>query len=320
MRIDDNSEKEIKVLVADDSAVYRRLVEQTLSENQYGVMFAKTGREAVDIFTKHQPPMVITDWMMPDFSGIELCKNIRQHFQQSYTYIIILTGMTEKSEVVKGLTAGADDYLTKPFDRDELLARAGVGRRVIELHRQIEAKNRLLEQLALTDELTNLPNRRAIENWGVRQLSGAARYGFEFWIAVADLDHFKNVNDTYGHKAGDTVLKRVAEILKSHSRKSDICGRIGGEEFLLSLSHATAENVKLVLDRIRSEIEATKFSFDGNSLTVTASFGVACFNGENACDLSQIISHADAALYTAKRLGRNRTEFSPLANLPRMRR
>jgi len=319
-KLDEDTGGALKVLVADDSAVYRKLVEQTLSEQRYSVLFAKSGREAVDLFVKHLPSLVITDWMMPDFSGIELCQNIRQHFQESYTYIIILTGMTEKSQVVKGLTAGADDYLTKPFDREELLARAEVGRRVVELHRQIEAKNRLLEQLALTDALTNLPNRRAIEDWAVRQLSAAARYGFEFWIVMMDLDHFKSVNDTYGHEAGDVVLKRVAEILKSHSRRSDICGRVGGEEFLLSLSHATVENAKLVIERIRADIQATKFSFAGKCLTVTASFGAACLNGENARDLNQIISCADAALYTAKRLGRNRMEFSPAADLPQTRR
>ncbi len=320
MNIAENGGEGLKVLVADDSAVYRKLVDQTLSEQRYSVLFAKTGREAVDIFAKHLPSLVITDWMMPDFSGIELCENIRRHFRDSYTYIIILTGMTEKSQVVKGLTAGADDYLTKPFDQEELLARAGVGRRVVELHRQIEAKNRLLEQLALTDALTNLPNRRAIEDWAIRQLSAAARYGFEFWIVMVDLDHFKSINDTYGHKAGDVVLKRVAEILKSHSRKSDICGRVGGEEFLLSLSHTTRENAKLVIERIRTDVEATKFSIDGKCLTVTASFGVACFNGDNARDLNQIISYADAALYTAKRLGRNRMEFSPVAGAPQSRR
>lgn len=307
------AEQELKVLVADDSAVYRKLVEQTLSERQYAVLSAKSGHEALDLFKKHRPSLVITDWMMPDFSGIELCESIRQHFQESYTYIIILTGNTEKSEVVKGLTSGADDYLTKPFDREELVARAGVGRRVIELHQQIEAKNRLLAQLALTDPLTNLPNRRAIEDWATRQISGAARYAFSFWIAVADLDHFKNINDTHGHEAGDTVLKKVADILRSHSRKSDICGRIGGEEFLFTLSHISLENVKLVINRIRADIHGTAFNFDGRDLTVTVSFGVAGFDGKQAPDLSQLISHADAALYSAKRLGRNRVEFATLA-------
>jgi diguanylate cyclase (GGDEF)-like protein len=309
-----------KLLVADDSAVYRKLVEQTLWEKQYEVLFAKCGREAIDIFSKQRPSLLITDWMMPDLSGIELCESIRQRFQEAYTYIIILTGMTEKSELVKGLAAGADDYLTKPFDRDELLARVGVGRRVVDLHRQIEAKNRLLEQLALTDALTNLPNRRAIEDWAARQLSGAARYRFSFWIVIADLDHFKNVNDTYGHEAGDIVLRRFAEILKANSRKSDICGRIGGEEFLFSLTHTTQENAKLVINRIRAELEATKFTFDGSDLTVTASFGVTGFEGSQAPDLSQLISQADAALYSAKRLGRNRIEFAARAELPQRKR
>jgi diguanylate cyclase (GGDEF)-like protein len=310
------SSEGFKLLVADDSAVYRKLIEQTLSEKRYEVLFAKCGREAIDLFAKHRPSLVITDWMMPDLSGIELCQNIRQHFQEIYTYIIILTGMTEKSEVVKGLAAGADDYLTKPFDREELLARVGVGRRVVELHRQIEAKNRLLEELALTDALTNLPNRRAIEDWAGRQLSGAARYGFPFWIVMADLDHFKNVNDSYGHEAGDLVLKRFGEILKANSRKSDICGRVGGEEFLFCLTHTNEQNAKLVINRIRAELEGTKFSFDGGDLTVTASFGVSGFEGIHAPDLSQLISRADTALYSAKHLGRNRVEFSTSAELP----
>jgi two-component system cell cycle response regulator len=314
------SDEGLKLLVADDSAVYRKLVEQTLAERQYTILFAKSGREAIAVFAEHQPSFVITDWMMPDLSGIELCENIRRNFQKTYTYIIILTSITEKSEVVKGLAAGADDYLTKPFDREELLARVGVGRRVVGLHRQIEAKNRLLEQLALTDALTNLPNRRAIEDWAARQLSGAARYGFSFWIVMADLDNFKNVNDSYGHEAGDAVLKRFAEILKANSRRSDICGRVGGEEFLFSLTYTTQENAKLVVDRIRRELEATKFNFDGNTLTITASFGVAGFAGTSTPDLSQLVSQADAALYSAKRLGRNRTEFAALADWSPRRR
>ena len=142
--------RDFKVLVADDSRIYRKLVEQTLSEKQYAVLFAKNGQEAIDLFSEHQPSLVITDWMMPDLTGIELCERIRNHSRNSYTYIIILTGITEKNELVKGLAAGADDYLTKPFHSNELLARVGVGRRIVELHRQLEAKNVLLQELALT--------------------------------------------------------------------------------------------------------------------------------------------------------------------------
>ena len=301
---------EFKVLVADDSRIYRKLVEQSLSEKQYAVLFAKNGQEAIDLFSEHQPSLVITDWMMPDLTGIELCERIRNHSRNSYTYIIILTGITEKNELVKGLAAGADDYLTKPFHSNELLARVGVGRRIVELHRQLEAKNSLLQELALTDSLTGLPNRRAIEDWATRQLSGAIRYGFSFLVVLADLDHFKAVNDTYGHDAGDTVLKKFAEILKANSRRSDICGRIGGEEFLFVLTHTNQDNAKIVIERIRAELQATKFDFDGTSLTVTASFGLASFDGSQHADFNRLVTQADVALYASKRAGRNRLEIA----------
>ena len=303
-------DEQIKVLVADDSAVFRKLVEQTLSEERYSLSFAKTGHETIQQFAKLTPALVIVDWEMPDLTGIEICQHIRSRSQESYTYIIFLTGKSEKERVVEGLAAGADDYLTKPFHREELIARVGVGLRIITLHREIEAKNVLLKELALTDALTTLPNRRAIEEWATRQLSGASRYGFPFWVAVADLDHFKSINDNYGHEAGDDVLKAFSEILKRNSRRSDICGRTGGEEFLLILTHATGQNAKIVLDRVRSELEATKFNFDGTPVSVTASFGLAGFTGSQAPDFSRLVAQADAALYSAKRLGRNRVELA----------
>jgi two-component system cell cycle response regulator len=302
--------RDFKVLVADDSRVYRKLVEDTLSDRQYALLFAKTGREAIDLFSEHQPALVITDCMMPDLSGIELCEHIRKQSVQPYTYLIILTGITEKASLVKGLAAGADDYLTKPFYCDELLARVGVGRRIVELHRQLEAKNILLEELALTDPLTGLPNRRAIEDWATRQLSGAIRYGFSFLVVLADLDHFKAVNDTYGHDAGDAVLKKFSEILKANSRRSDICGRIGGEEFLFILTHTTQDNARIVIERIRAELEAAKFDFDDGRLSVTASFGLAGFEDTQAADFTRLVTRADVALYAAKRAGRNRIEIA----------
>lgn len=307
--------RQIKVLVADDSAVSRKLVEHTLSGKQYSLVFAKSGRETLELFAEHDPALVIVDWIMPDLTGIEICKHIRSRSKASYTYIILLTGKTEKESVVEGLAAGADDYLTKPFHREELIARVGVGIRIVELQREIEAKNLLLKELALTDALTALPNRRAIEDWATRQLSGAARYGFPFWVVLADLDHFKTVNDTHGHDAGDTVLKTFSEILKRNSRRSDICGRIGGEEFLFILTHATEENTKGVVDRVREELEATKFNFDGHTLTVTASFGIAGFVGTQAPDFNRLVAQADAALYSAKRRGRNRVEISETQSL-----
>jgi diguanylate cyclase (GGDEF)-like protein len=297
------------VLVADDSPVYRKLVEQALATDAWTAHFANSGREAIEIFEREHPAIVITDWVMPDLTGIELCQRIRADANAGYTYIIILTSNAEKENVVKGLSAGADDYLTKPFHREELIARVRVGERLIELQRQIEAKNRLLEELALTDALTGLPNRRAVESWSARQLSGAARHGFPFWVVVLDLDHFKKINDTYGHDAGDTVLKRFAEILKTSARRSDICGRIGGEEFLIVLTYADKPSVLVVLERLRQQFAAEKFHFNGDCVSVTASFGVAGFFGRKAPDFAQLVSQADTALYRSKHLGRNRVEI-----------
>jgi len=300
------------VLVADDSPVYRKLVEQALSQDSCSVMFANSGQQAIEIFEREHPSLVITDWVMPDITGIELCQKIRANAGSAYTYVIILTSNAEKENVVQGLSAGADDYLTKPFHRDELLARVRVGRRLVDLHRQIEAKNRLLEELALTDSLTGLPNRRAIEAWAERQLSGAARYGFPLWVVLMDLDHFKKINDTYGHEAGDIVLKRFADILKSNTRLSDISGRIGGEEFLQVLTHADENNVLVVVERVRKQFEAERFTWDGKAVGVTASFGVAGFSGKTAPDFSKLVRQADAALYRSKDRGRNRIEVEPL--------
>src|SRR5882757_4905778 len=308
-------EQQIRVLVADDSAIFRKLVEHTLSEKQYSLVFAKSGRETIELFAEHRPALLIVDWIMPDLTGIEICKHIRSKTQASYTYIILLTGKSEKESVVEGLAAGADDYLTKPFNPAELIARVGVGLRIMALQREIEVKNAMLQELALTDPLTSLPNRRAIEEWAARQLSGAARYGFSFWVALADLDHFKTINDTYGHDASDSVLKAFSEILKGNSRQSEICGRVGGEEFLLVLTHTTEENAKVVTDRVRATLEGTQFNFDGNELKVTASFGLAGFAGSCAPDFNRLVALADAALYSAKRQGRNRLEVSEIPAL-----
>jgi len=304
----------LKVLVADDSAVYRKLVEQAFADANYLLLVARSGQEAIDLMSEHFPAIVITDWVMPDLTGIELCQRIRAGSQNPYTYVIILTSVSEKENVVKGLAAGADDYLTKPFHPEELLARVEVGRRLVELHRQVGAKNRLLEELALTDSLTCLPNRRAIDEWASRQLSGAARHGFPFWVVMADLDNFKSVNDSSGHDAGDKVLKRFAEILKTNSRRSNICGRIGGEEFLFILTHADKENVVSVVERVRRQFEEQDFFFGNRVVKVTASFGISGFQGEQGLlppDFSSLLSQADLALYTAKHRGRNRVEFAP---------
>src|ERR1700740_1452031 len=270
-----DSKQRFPLLVVDDSRVARKLVEHALPADQFSVFSASTGLEALDLFAQHRPGIVVTDWVMPDLSGIELCQGLRSRFPDSFTSFILLTSLWEKSKVVEGLQAGADDYLAKPFDPAELLARANVGRRFVELHREIEAKNRFLEQMALTDELTGLPNRRAIEQWAKRQLSGAVRHNFSFWVIMADLDQFKIVNDTHGHDAGDAVLKKFAEILQANSRQCDICGRLGGDEFLFVITHSDQGGVELAIERLREQIEAQKFTFSGHDMGITASFGVA---------------------------------------------
>jgi two-component system, cell cycle response regulator len=270
---------------------------------------AKDGREALVLFAEHQPAVVITDWDMPDIGGLELCRLIRRDFQGFHSHLILLSSNAHKEQVVEGLAAGADDYLTKPFDAGELVARVEVGRRIVELHRQIQAKNRLLEEMALTDTLTGLPNRRALDVWAPRQLSAAARHHFSIWVVMADLDLFKKVNDTYGHDAGDTVLRSFAEILKANTRQSNICARLGGEEFIVMISHADQEGTRTTVDRIRKQFESKKFTCGNSTFTVTASFGVAGFCGTKPPDLNALAARADTALYTAKHKGRNRIEF-----------
>jgi len=212
------SASKYEVLVVDDSPVYRKLVEQVLCAEPYSLLFAQNGEEALRLFEEHAPCIVITDWMMPDISGPELCRRIRADKTQPYTYVILMTSNTEKGNVVKGLQAGADDYLTKPFDPGEMLARIGVGRRIVDLNRELAAKNEKLEQAARTDPLTGLPNRRAIEDWASKQLRGAARHGYSLWVVIGDIDNFKRINDTFGHDAGDAVLKTFAEGLRKNTR------------------------------------------------------------------------------------------------------
>ena len=305
----DPSSPELKILVADDSPLYRKLVERSLSQADYTVLLAENGRQAIDLFAEHQPALVITDWSMPDISGIELSQRIRRDFQQSYAYVILLTGNTDKEEVIEGLAAGADDYLTKPFHPGELQARVRVGRRMVDLHREVQDKNRQLEEMALTDSLTGLPNRRAIDFWASRELSAAMRHGFPVWVVMADLDHFKSINDTYGHDAGDIVLKSFAEILKSNTRSSNICGRLGGEEFLVVLTHAQKENATIAIERIRKQFAAQKFTVGHRTFGATASFGIAGIRATARPDFSDLVTRADAALYAAKGQGRNRIEF-----------
>ena len=304
--------EDLQVLVADDSAVYRKLVADTLYYQPYSLLLAKSGREALDLFAQHSPPIVITDWVMPDLSGLELCGRIRNDSQSAYTYIILLTSMSEKDSLVKGLEAGADDFLSKPFDPAELQARLGVGRRIVHLNRQIEAKNQQLEAAVRVDPLTGLPNFCAVQDWVSLLLKGAALHSFPVWVVLADIDHFGELNETYGREAGDLILKEAIQAMMDKSRPSDIWGRVSDDEFISILTHVSQDDIKAVVERFRFELAAREFKFGEygeHSVTVTASFGVVGFAGMEAPEFTHLVRVADRALFDAKEAGGNQIKI-----------
>jgi diguanylate cyclase (GGDEF)-like protein len=295
----------LEILVVDDSPIWRKIFEQILPRDLYSVSYASNAGEAAQIFKQRLPAIVITDWFMPDFSGLELCKRIREDKSASYTYIIVMTSNKEQDGVLQALQAGADDFLIKPFDSNEMLARVGVGRRIIEQHRQLENRSAELEEVASTDALTGLPNRRAIEEWANKQLRGAKRHGFPIWVVLGDLDFFKEINDTFGHEAGDTVLRTFADTLRKLTRISDMCGRLGGDEFLIVISHVSVDNIEVAINRFRELFGSLSFPFAGQSVRITATFGVAGSDGGRIQDFDALVRKADEMLYQAKRGGRN---------------
>ena len=299
------TKRNYEVLVVDDSPVYRKLVEHALPSETYSLLFARDGAEALRLFEERSPTMVITDWVLPDLSGIELCQRIRSDPSRPYTYIIVMTCNGEKDGLVQGLEAGADDYLAKPFDPGEMLARMGVGKRIIDLNRELEEKSQRMELAALTDPLTGLPNRRAIAEWAGKQLCGSARHGFPLWLVLGDIDTFKSINDTFGHDAGDDVLKAFADVLKRNTRGADMCGRFGGDEFVLVLTYVENGKIEEVLNRFRERFAELSFPLRGQSVRVTASFGAAGAPCHAPQEYSELFRKADQMLYQAKRAGRN---------------
>jgi len=293
--------QEIRVLVVDDSPISRKLLEHTLAEAPYTLNFAKDGADALRLFAERPPDLVIADWELPDIPGPELCRIVRTKFDGAYTYLMLLTSNSDKKSIAEGLAAGADDYLTKPFDAGELRARIGVGRRVIEMHREIEAKTKALSLDARTDPLTGLANRRAVEEWSVKQISGAVRHGYPIWVVLADLDSYKPATDLFGHAAGDAMLQAFGEIIKKNTRVSDMCGHMGGDQFIFVISHVSRENMNLVLNRLRDKIANHDFSFHDVALPLFANFGLAGSEGGERLELRTMLQQADGALLEAKR-------------------
>src|SRR5579862_1751988 len=294
------------ILVADDDPVFRRLVEKRLQSWDYQVVLAEDGDEAWRILRQIQdaPDLIIMDWLMPGIDGLELCRRLRGMRKSFYQYILLISGNDEKHHVIQGLDAGADDYLTKPLNIGELQARLRAGNRILSLqHELIQAREDLRFQ-ATHDSLTGLWSRGAALDLLNCELQRGLRTEAMTGLLMIDLDHFKNVNDTYGHLIGDAVLKEASRRIGQAVRSYDFVGRYGGEEFLTILSKCTMADVHTVAERMRCAVADTPISTSAGDINVTVSIG-AVVAPANAPDL-EMLAVADAALYEAKRSGRNR--------------
>ncbi|MFZ0945717.1 MAG: diguanylate cyclase [Syntrophobacteraceae bacterium] len=292
----------MRVLIVEDEVVSRRLLEVFLLKLGYEVIPVSSGKEALGVLDGPQAPnLVISDWMMPEMDGLELCQRTREIQTAGYIYFIILTSKMDKKDIIKGLEAGADDYLTKPFDQEELRCRIKIGERIVNLER------RILE-LANTDSLTEVLNRRAFMERLQTEIQRSNREGVPLSLILADIDHFKRVNDQYGHQVGDMVLRKFSEQLSTTIRPYDFVGRYGGEEFLIGLPGVDCQKAGLVAERIRRLVETISFTLPASTecFWVTASFGVASMRIGSSEFPEPLIARADSVMYKAKHEGRNR--------------
>ena len=306
---------ETSILIAEDDLASRFALQSVLEKWGYEVEAARDGTEAWEMLQADDAPkLAILDWMMPGLDGLEVCRRTREAGGE-YTYLILLTGRGLKGDLATALEEGFDDYLSKPFERAELAARLAVGRRILELQRRLILSQRRLEEEATHDPLTGLWNRRAMVDALRRDLSRATRDGGPLSLALVDLDHFKRVNDTYGHHVGDAVLVEAAARLRGSLRGGDAVARWGGEELLLMLSAADVWTSRDVADRLRATFADQPFVVgEGLSLRVTASFGLAQSEPQESWE--DLVRRADEALYRAKRAGRNRVEWAAPRPVP----
>lgn len=291
----------MKVLIADDDALSRKILQDCLSEWGYDIVMANNGNEAWSILGKiDRPNMAVLDWMMPGMDGVEICRRLRSLNLPNYVYVILLTARSKREDVINGLESGADDYIIKPFNHEELRSRLKIGQRIIEL------EHRIL-RLASTDYLTGLLNRRAFLERLERELNRCQREISPMGIIIMDIDHFKRVNDNFGHQVGDLVLQELSHDLVKLCRIYDFIGRYGGEEFIVCLPGADKWNTYQIAERMRSTIEIKKVLLPGkeSGISVTASFGIASMEPGQPKSADQLINEADEALYRAKDQGRN---------------
>jgi diguanylate cyclase (GGDEF)-like protein len=270
------------------------------------VVSTEDGLQALDALRKPDAPrLAIVDWMMPAMDGLQLCKTLQQDRTETFRYVIMLTSRTDKEDAVAALDAGADDYLTKPYDMAELRARVNVGARIVDLQTRLEKANAELAHTARTDALTQTLNRKAILDTLQEELARNERRQEGLVVMMCDLDYFKKVNDTYGHVCGDRVLRETAERLHSACRAYDHVGRYGGEEFLIVLGGPPPEAVEIIGDRFLSRITAMPYGTDFGAIEVTASFGILWVPPSSRTTAEAALHAVDALLYEAKSRGRN---------------
>jgi two-component system cell cycle response regulator len=309
----------VQILIADDSIVSRHLLEATLRKWGYDVTVACDGVEALEILQQeHAPALAILDWMMPGMTGLEVCRRLRQRSREPYTYILLLTSKSQKEDLIEGMEAGADDYITKPFDQHELQVRLRAGTRLVDLQAELLSAREALREQATKDSMTHLWNRSSILEHLARELSRAVREKGPVGVVMVDLDHFKSVNDTYGHLAGDAVLCEAARRMQNAMRPYDSIGRYGGEEFLILLPGCDEQASLSQAERMRKQLAQPSMSLNETSICVTASFGATAAIPGQSWTQEGLIRKADEALYLAKKLGRNRVEFLSFDSEPMM--
>lgn len=319
-----------RLLIVDDDSFSVRLLEKYLANSGYEIHSAPNGKEALHMALQIAPDIVITDWVMPEMDGLALAKALRQQEGIGFTYVVMVTAQSDIENLVEAFESGVDDFLKKPINRTELTARLRAGERIIDLerravkrqreihrlnaemavsHQKLEALNNKLNMIAVTDELTGLLNRREAIGRLREQWENQSRYKASFSIVALDIDHFKLVNDTYGHAAGDLVLKSVAQCLKETVRTTDIVCRTGGEEFLVICPNVGSEGGATCAEHIRGNVAAMVCSFEGVTIPVTLSAGVAERTSSHITP-DDVLVAADKALYESKRSGRNRVTIA----------
>ena len=293
----------MRILVAEDDLTSRSILTTILSQWGHDPIAVSDGNAAWEVLQDPRAPkLALLDWEMPELSGPDVCRRVRQMETSDPPYIIILTSKGEKGDLVRGLEAGANDYVVKPYDRDELRARISAAQRMVELQSELNKARDALAFEALHDPLTGILNRRAIFGALAKELSRAGREGRGLSIGLCDIDYFKNVNDTYGHQVGDEVLRQFAQRIRASLRDYDHVGRYGGEEFLVVAPGSSGGVEEGLYERL-AQAAADAMRTKAGEISITISIGVA--GGSGGSTIEDLFAEADAALYRAKREGRN---------------